>query len=44
MMEGLLRMEDGDQILPFVRKFYGSPSTFLWEDEKGVTQSIPQGE
>ena len=43
-MEGLLRMEDGDQILPFVRMFYGTPSTYLWEDEMGVTQSIPQGE
>ena len=29
MMEGLLRMEDGDQILPFVRMFYGNPSTYL---------------
>ena len=25
MMEGLLRMEDGDQILPFVRMFYEHP-------------------
>ena len=39
MLEGLLRMEGGDQILPFVRI-----STYLWEDEMGVTQSIPQGE
>ena len=44
MLEGLLRMEDGDQILPFVRTFYGSPSTYLWEDEMGVVQHIPQGE
>ena len=44
MLEGLLRLEGGDQILPFVRMFYGSPSTYLWEDEMGVTQSIPQGE
>ena len=44
MMEGLLRMEDGDQILPFVRMFYGNPSTHWWEDEMGVTQNIPQGE
>ena len=29
MLEGLLRMEGGDQILPFVRCFYGSPSTFF---------------
>ena len=44
MMEGLLRMEQGDQILPFVRCFYGSPSTYLWEDETGNVQDIPQGE
>ena len=44
MFEGLLRMEGGDQIFPFVRCFYCSPSTYLWEDEVGVTQSIPQGE
>ena len=43
-MEGLLRMEDGDQILLFARCFYGSPSTYLWEDELGNTQEIPQGE
>ena len=29
MMEGLLRMEGGDRILPFVRLFYGDPSVFL---------------
>ena len=44
MLEGLLRMKGGDQILLFVRCFYGSPSTYFWEDEMGVTQSIPQGE
>ena len=43
-MEGLLRMEQGDQILPFVRCFYGSPSTYLWEDETGNVQDIPQGD
>ena len=37
-------MEDRDQILPFARCFYGSPSTYLWEDELGNTQEIPQGE
>ena len=44
MMEGLLNMADGDQILSFVRCFYGIPSTYLWEDEMGVTQHIHQGE
>ena len=43
MLEGLQRMEDGDQLVPFVRCFYGSPSTFLWEDEM-VTHEIHQGE
>ena len=37
-------MEGGDQILPFVRCFYGSPSTYLSEDEMGITQNISQGE
>ena len=44
MLEGLVRMEGGDQILPFVRCFYGSPSTYLWKDEMGETKEIPQGE
>ena len=37
-------MENGDQILPFVQCFNGRPSTYLWEDELGETQHIPQGE
>ena len=37
-------LEGGDQILPFVRMFYGSPSTCVWEDEMGNSQDIPQGE
>ena len=44
MLQGLLMMEDGDRVLPFVRCFYGSPSTYMWEDEMGVSQDIPQGE
>ena len=43
MLEGLLQMDGGNQIVPFVRMFYGSPSTYLWEDEMGATQYIPQG-
>ena len=44
MLEGFLRMEDGERVLPFVRRFYGSPSTYIWEDELGVSQDIAQGE
>ena len=44
MLEGLLTMEEGDQVLPFVQSFYGSPSTYLWEDEMGDMHEIPQGE
>ena len=43
MGSGTIRMEQGDQILPFVWCFYGSPSC-LWEDETGNVQDIPQGE
>ena len=39
MLEGLLRMEGEDQILSFVRIFYWTPSTYLWEDELGVTNT-----
>ena len=44
LLEGLLRMEGGDQILPFARCFHGRPSTHSWEDEMGATQIIQQGE
>ena len=44
MLRGLLRMENGDQILPFVLCFYGRMLSYLWEDEVGDTQEIPQGE
>ena len=27
-----------------VRLFYGSPSTYTWEDAEGVEHLIPQGE
>ena len=42
MMEGLFHMEGGDQLLPYVRMFYSSPSTFLWEDEVGTVHPIHQ--
>ena len=31
-------------MLPFVRRFYGQPSSHIWEDEVGEVQDIPQGE
>ena len=37
-------MLNGDKMLPFVRFFNGSPSTFLWEDEMGAVTFVPQGE
>ena len=43
MLEGLLKTENGYQILPFVRCFFGSPSTYSWEDEMGMTQNIQHG-
>ena len=44
MLAGLLQMEGGDRMLPFVRLFYSDPSVFLWEDDLGAVHHIVQGE
>ena len=44
MMQGLLDMEGGETVLPFVRQFYGCVSQHLWEDDAGITHTILQGE
>ena len=44
MLASLHRMVDGDQMIPFVRLFYGSPSVYLWKDDAGDTHEIVQGE
>ena len=44
MLEGLCRIPGGEQVLSFVRMFYGSPSVHLWEDDSGVVHHIRQGE
>ena len=37
-------MVDGDKMIPFIRQFYGSPSTFLWDDDFGKVHHVHQGE
>ena len=44
MLQGLMAVEGGPKLLPFVRTFYGQPSVFLWEDEVGDVHQIHQGE
>ena len=44
MLEALMEMESGSQVLPFVRMFHGNHSTYLWEDEAGVVHTVEQGE
>ena len=44
MLEGLRNVEGGGDALPFVSQFYGSPSTYVWEDEEGVNHEVLQGE
>ena len=44
MLEELEKVLGGREVLPFVLMFYGSPSSYLWEDEGGETHSIAQGE
>ena len=31
MLDGLLNVEGGGAVLPFVRMFHGAPSSFLWK-------------
>ena len=44
MLRGLQGVEGGSSVLPFVRQFYGCPSSFLWDDACGNTHDIFQGE
>ena len=44
MFQGLMEVDGGGSVLPFVRQFYGSPSTYWWDDDEGVTHEIVQGE
>ena len=44
MMRGLRHVVEGDRILPFVRAFYGKPSTYIWDDDVGDVHQIVQGE
>ena len=43
MLDGLYT-HCGGETIPFVRMFYGSPSTYVLEDAEGVEHSILQGE
>ena len=38
MFRGLADMPDGEKVIPFVRRFYDSPSTFLCGDVRAVSQ------
>ena len=31
-------------MLPFVMQFYGCSSSYLWDDDEGITHEIRQGE
>ena len=42
MLQGLLEVEGGSAVFPFVRQFYGSP--YWWDDNEGVTHEVVQGE
>ena len=44
MLSGLHWLEVGNRALPFVRMFYGDPSSYWWEDDGGVSHRIRQGE
>ena len=39
MLQGLLEVEGGCSVLPFVRQFHGSPSTYWWVTRESHTES-----
>ena len=44
MLQGLHHLDEGSRVLPFVRLFYGTPSSYLWEDDSGTVHRVRQGE
>ena len=44
MLEGLRSVSGGESVLPFVMQFYGCSSSYLWDDDGGITREIRQGE
>ena len=44
MLHGLRNNPALSQALPFVRQFYGSSSTYLWYDDRGVAHEVRQAE
>ena len=42
MLQGLRRI--APHVVPFVRQFYGTPFTYWWENDEGVTHHVHQGE
>ena len=44
MLDGLLNVGHCGAVLPFVRMFYGAPSSYLLEDSAGTVHTIRQGE
>ena len=43
-LEGLLKVENGDQVLPFMRNFYGRRLTCVRREEMGTVHEIFQEE
>ena len=44
MLTALANVDGGEQVLPFVRLFYGAPSVYWWEDNLGTVHEVEQGE
>ena len=44
MLSELQHTPEACAMLPFVRLFYGAPSSFVWTDDEGVTHLVSQAE
>ena len=44
LLDGLRSVSGGESVLPFVMQFYGCSSSYLWDDDEGITHEIRHGE
>jgi hypothetical protein len=44
MLGNLMALPRANSALPFVRQFYGEPSTYIWQDMSGCVHEIKQAE
>ena len=44
MLQGVLQMPSADRVLPLLKQFCSSPSTYVWEDDMETQHEVTQGD